>query len=193
VEAAGLPIRVVGGDPRNLKVTTPGDLSLLGAVLGGGVRVGYGVDVHPFAAGRRLWLGGVEIPSDLGLAGHSDADVVLHAVTDAILGGCAAGDIGEHFPPSDERWRDAPSALFVAHAVKLAAERGLRVVHCDVTVLAERPRIGPHREAIAANLAELLSLGRGGVGVKATTCEGLGFVGRAEGLMATAVVTLDWR
>ncbi|MEW6337535.1 MAG: 2-C-methyl-D-erythritol 4-phosphate cytidylyltransferase [Acidobacteriota bacterium] len=193
VEAAGLPIRVVGGDPRNLKVTTPGDLSLLGAVLGGGVRVGYGVDVHPFAAGRRLWLGGVEIPSDLGLAGHSDADAVLHAVTDAILGGCAAGDIGEHFPPSDERWRDAPSALFVAHAVKLAAERGLRVVHCDVTVLAERPRIGPHREAIAANLAELLSLGRGGVGVKATTCEGLGFVGRAEGLMATAVVTLDWR
>jgi 2-C-methyl-D-erythritol 4-phosphate cytidylyltransferase/2-C-methyl-D-erythritol 2,4-cyclodiphosphate synthase len=193
VEASGQPVRAVTGDPRNVKVTTEGDLPMLGAVLGGGVKVGFGVDVHPFAAGRRLWLGGIEIPSEVGLAGHSDADAVLHAVTDAILGGCAAGDIGEHFPPSDERWRDAPSALFVRRALELAAERGLKVTHCDVTVLAERPRIGPHREAIAASLASLLSLERGDIGVKATTCEGLGFVGRAEGLMATAVVTLDWR
>jgi len=191
VEASGAAVRTVAGDPRNVKVTRPEDLDVLRGVFPRSTRVGQGVDVHRFAAGRPLWLCGVEIPSELGLAGHSDADAPLHAVTDAILGAIAAGDIGDHFPPGEERWRDARSELFVRHAVTLAAAAGLVPAHCDVTILAERPRISPHRVAMRSRLAELLGLGMERVSVKATTCEGLGFVGRGEGLTATAVVTLE--
>jgi 2-C-methyl-D-erythritol 4-phosphate cytidylyltransferase / 2-C-methyl-D-erythritol 2,4-cyclodiphosphate synthase len=191
VESIGGRVEAVTGDARNIKVTQPEDLDLLSAAFPRRVRVGQGVDVHPFAAGRAMWLCGVELPGEIGLAGHSDADVALHAVTDAILGACAAGDIGVHFPPSDPRWKGSASALFVAHAVRLAAERGMRVTHCDLTLLAEQPRISPHREAMRARLAELLDLGPEDVGLKATTCEGLGFVGRREGVVAMAMVTLE--
>jgi 2-C-methyl-D-erythritol 4-phosphate cytidylyltransferase/2-C-methyl-D-erythritol 2,4-cyclodiphosphate synthase len=191
VEAAGLPVRAVPGDPRNVKVTTPGDLEALRAVFPRAVRVGQGFDVHPFAADRPLWLCGVRLEGEAGLAGHSDADVVLHAVTDAILGACAAGDIGIHFPPSDTRWRDAASEVFVRRAIALAAERGFRLVHCDVTVLAERPRLTPHRPRLLERLAAIVELPVEEVGLKATTCEGLGFVGRGEGIAASALVTLE--
>jgi 2-C-methyl-D-erythritol 4-phosphate cytidylyltransferase / 2-C-methyl-D-erythritol 2,4-cyclodiphosphate synthase len=191
VEAGGGRVVAVPGDPRNVKVTRREDLDALRGVFPARTRVGQGVDVHPLVAGRALWLCGVEVPSEVGLAGHSDADAPLHAITDAILGAAGAGDIGEHFPPSDERWRGAPSEIFVRRAVELAAVAGLVPVHCDVTILAERPRIAPHRDAMRARLAELLGLPLAEVAVKATTCEGLGFVGRREGLVAMAVVTLE--
>lgn len=191
VETTGGRVEAVTGDARNVKVTRPEDLELVAGVFPRRVRVGQGVDVHPFAEGRTMWLCGVELPGETGLAGHSDADAALHAVTDAILGACGAGDIGQHFPPSDERWRGVSSAVFVRHAVELAAARGWRVAHCDLSILAERPRIGPHREAMRARLAELLAVPEGDIGLKATTCEGMGFVGRREGLVAMAVVTLE--
>ncbi len=191
IEAAGGMVKAVPGDPRNLKVTRPGDLALLSGLFGAGTRVGQGIDVHPFARGRRLWLCGVEIPGEEGLAGHSDADVALHAVTDAILGACGAGDIGQHFPPSEERWRGEPSSTFVHNALALAQERGFRLVNCDVTVLADRPRVAPFRERMTRRLAELLGLPVDRVNLKATTCEGLGFVGRNEGIVAMAVATLE--
>jgi 2-C-methyl-D-erythritol 4-phosphate cytidylyltransferase/2-C-methyl-D-erythritol 2,4-cyclodiphosphate synthase len=191
IENLGGTVRAVAGDPRNVKVTHREDLRILEGALSSAVRLGQGLDVHPFQPGRRLVLCGVELPTEFGLAGHSDADVALHAVTDAILGACGQDDIGHHFPPSDPRWRDADSAQFLRYAVDLAAERGFHVVHCDVTILAERPRIAPHREAMRGRLAELLGVGRDSANVKATTCEGLGFIGRGEGIMATAVVTLE--
>ncbi len=191
VEAAGGRVTAVPGDPRNVKVTRPEDLGSLRGVFPQRTRVGQGVDVHPFAPGRALWLCGLELPAEVGLAGHSDADAPLHAVTDAILGAVGAGDIGEHFPPGDERWRDARSEVFVRHALQLAALAGYAVAHCDVTILAERPRISPHRGAMRARLAGLLELPVGEVSVKATTCEGLGFVGRGDGIVAMAVVTLE--
>lgn len=190
VEGAGLAVHAVPGDPRNVKVTSRGDLGVLASVFPRSIRVGQGIDVHPFQEGRRLVLCGVEIP-ETGLSGHSDADVALHAVTDAILGGCGCGDIGEHFPPSEPRWRDADSAQFVRHAIRLASERGFVIVHCDVTILAERPRIAPSREAMRARLAELLGVEAESANIKATTFEGLGSIGRGEGIMATAVVTLE--
>ena len=191
VERQGGKVMAVAGDPRNVKITHPEDLEVVSAALGGRVRVGQGVDVHPVAAGRRLFLCGVEFPGETGLAGHSDADVALHAVTDAILGACGAGDIGEHFPPSEERWRNAPSHLFVERAVELAAKRGWRVAACDVTLLAEAPRIAPHRAAMRARLAQLLAVTEEQVNLKATTSEGLGFVGRGEGIVALSIVTLE--
>lgn len=191
VESLGQPVEAVSGDPRNLKVTRPEDLSLLAGVFPREVRVGQGIDVHPFQAGRPLWLCGIEFPGEVGLAGHSDADAVLHAVTDAILGACGAGDIGQHFPPTDPKWRDAASELFVRHGLAIAAASGWRVANCDVTVLAEQPRVAPYRAAMRDCLAALLGLPPDAVSVKATTCEGLGFVGRREGIMATAVVTVE--
>jgi len=193
VEAAGFPVRGVPGDPRNLKVTSPADLELLAGMFRSEVRVGQGVDVHPFAAGRRLVLSGVEIADEMGLSGHSDADVALHAVADAILGAAGCGDIGQHFPPTEEQWRDAPSTVFVQRAVALAGERGFAVVCCDVTILAERPRIAPYRQRMTAALAAALGVDESRVNVKATTTERLGFVGRGEGIAALATVTLERR
>jgi 2-C-methyl-D-erythritol 2,4-cyclodiphosphate synthase len=151
-------------------------------------RTGIGIDSHAFAPGRRLVLGGVEIPHDRGLAGHSDADVLAHAVTDALLGAAGLGDIGGHFPDTDAAWKDADSMALLRRVVALVAGGGWAVEHVDATVMMERPRLAPHREAIAASLAA--ALGGGSVNVKATTGEGMGFVGRGEGVAALAVATL---
>ncbi|MGD1147284.1 MAG: 2-C-methyl-D-erythritol 2,4-cyclodiphosphate synthase [Thermoanaerobaculaceae bacterium] len=191
VERQGGAVVAVPGDTRNVKVTHPDDLAVVAGVFPRRTRVGQGVDVHPFAVGRPLWLCGILLPGETGLAGHSDSDAALHAVTDAILGACGCGDIGEHFPPSEERWRDAPSELFVRHAITLASHQGWCVAGCDLTLLAEAPRIAPHRSAMRARLAELLGLAPDEVNVKATTCEGMGFVGRKEGVVAFALVTLE--
>jgi 2-C-methyl-D-erythritol 4-phosphate cytidylyltransferase/2-C-methyl-D-erythritol 2,4-cyclodiphosphate synthase len=191
IEANRGKVMAVPGDTRNIKVTQPEDIGALAEVFPHQVRVGQGFDVHPFAPGRKLWLCGVEIPAEDGLAGHSDADVALHAVTDAVLGACGAGDIGQHFPPSEDKWRGASSNQFVQFATQLAAKRGLAVVNCDLTLLAEKPRIGPYRELMRARLAEILGISADDVNIKATTCEGLGFVGRREGIVATAVVSLE--
>lgn len=154
------------------------------------VRVGQGFDVHRLARGRKLVLCGVEIEHDVGLDGHSDADVALHAVTDALLGAVAAGDLGEHFPATDPRWRDAPSRRFVAHAMAVVADRGYTITNCDLTLIGDRPRISLVRAALRDSLAEILGLATDRVSVKATTTEGLGFAGRGEGLAALAVVTV---
>lgn len=154
------------------------------------IRVGVGFDVHRFEAGRRLVLGGVEIPFEKGLAGHSDADVLVHAICDAILGAAALGDIGYHFPDSDPRWRGADSMIFLRGAVALAAAQGFRPNNVDAVVVAERPRLSPHTGRMRARLAEALGLAEGAVSVKATTSERLGFTGREEGIAAQAVCTL---
>nr|WP_166176572.1 bifunctional 2-C-methyl-D-erythritol 4-phosphate cytidylyltransferase/2-C-methyl-D-erythritol 2,4-cyclodiphosphate synthase [Altererythrobacter segetis] len=184
--AAGLEVALVEGDERLRKLTFAADFRT-GAAM---VRIGIGYDVHRLAAGEELWLCGVRIPHGQGLAGHSDADVGLHAVVDAILGACAQGDIGEHFPPSDPRWKDAPSKEFIAHAADLADKAGYRVGNVDVTLICEAPRIAPHREAMRRKLAGLLGVDLTQVSVKATTTERLGFAGRGEGIAAQAVATL---
>jgi 2-C-methyl-D-erythritol 4-phosphate cytidylyltransferase/2-C-methyl-D-erythritol 2,4-cyclodiphosphate synthase len=192
-ELAGLHIREVAGEEDNLKITTPEDFARaemqLRARLGES-RIGMGYDVHKFIAGDHVWLCGIRVPHDHALEGHSDADAGLHALTDAILGAIGEGDIGVHFPPSDERWRDAPSWKFLDHAANLARRKGGAIVHCDVTIICERPKIGPHREAMRARIAEILSLDVSRVSIKATTTEGLGFTGRQEGLAAQAVATV---
>lgn len=153
-------------------------------------QVGFGYDVHPFAKGRRLVLGGVEIPSDRGLAGHSDADVLLHAIADALLGGAGLDDIGTHFPPSDDRWRDADSRNLLAQVGKLL-EPGWRIVHIDTTVITEHPTIASYREAMRAIIAETLGIQHRQINIKGKTNEHLGFIGRQEGICAIAVATLD--
>jgi len=155
------------------------------------MRVGTGYDSHRFSAGRRLVLGGVVIPHELGLDGHSDADAVAHAVTDAILGAAALGDIGTHFPPGDPRWRDADSIELLRDAVQLLEERNYQVVNVDVTVICEAPRIGPHVAAMRARLAEAMGIGPQHVSVKGTTNEGMGWIGRGEGIAAMAVALID--
>ena len=157
-----------------------------------GIRIGQGFDVHRFNAGRPLKLCGHTIPGEPGLEGHSDADVGLHAVTDAILGALAQGDMGDHFPDSDSRWGEADSASFISRAIEIAATGGFALVNCDLTFIGERPRIAPHRESLRASLAKVLGVPLSTVSVKATTTEGLGFVGRTEGLAAMAVVLLAW-
>lgn len=154
------------------------------------VRVGMGFDVHRLEAGEELWLGGIRVPHDKGLAGHSDADVALHALVDALLGAIAAGDIGTHFPPSDERWKGAASSAFVEHAAQLVIEAGYAIGNVDLTIICEAPKIGPHRDAIRARIAELLATPVETVSVKATTTERLGFTGRGEGIAAQAVATV---
>jgi 2-C-methyl-D-erythritol 4-phosphate cytidylyltransferase/2-C-methyl-D-erythritol 2,4-cyclodiphosphate synthase len=185
--AAGLAVALVEGDERLRKLTFATDFDMGAAAM---LRVGTGYDVHRLVEGEELWLCGIRVPYDKGLAGHSDADVGLHAVVDAILGACALGDIGQHFPPSDPQWKSAPSAKFVAHAVALAAESGLRIGNVDLTLICEAPRIGPHREAMRGKLAELLGVDTSQVSVKATTTERLGFTGRGEGIAAQASATL---
>ncbi|HKG27293.1 MAG TPA: 2-C-methyl-D-erythritol 2,4-cyclodiphosphate synthase [Thermomicrobiales bacterium] len=154
------------------------------------VRTGIGYDAHRFQLGRRLVLGGVEIAHPSGLAGHSDADVVLHAIVDALLGAAALGDIGHHFPPSDPAWRNADSRLFLAHAAALVRNAGFEILNVDTTVIAEEPRIGPHAQAMRRAIADTLGVGEDAVSVKATTNEGMGFVGRGEGIAAIAVATI---
>ena len=192
-ELAGLCVSVVEGSPRNLKITTPEDVAMAQVELAGAmeIRTGQGFDVHRFTAGDHVWLGGVRIPHTASLEGHSDADVALHALTDAILGAIADGDIGQHFPPSDPQWKGASSDRFLADAARRAREKGARIINVDVTVLAEAPRIGPHRAAMQARIADILGLGPGRVGIKATTTEGLGFTGRREGIAALAQATLE--
>jgi 2-C-methyl-D-erythritol 2,4-cyclodiphosphate synthase len=155
--------------------------------------VGIGYDSHRLAAGRRLVIGGVEIPHERGLEGHSDADVLAHAITDALLGAAGLGDIGEHFPDTDERWRDANSLELLTAVVGMVAAGGLRIVNVDCTVLMEQPKLAPHRQAIRARLAQTLGLQERRVNVKASTGEGIGFVGRGEGVAALAVASLDYR
>lgn len=199
-EWAGLPVVVFAGDLRNRKITQPADLIEADRAFGTPdrstpmtqyvTRLGTGFDVHAFTEGDHVWLGGVRIPADRGVLAHSDGDVALHALTDALLGAIADGDIGTHFPPSDERWRGAASDQFLAHAVSLVRARGGRIDHLDITVLAEAPRIGQHREAIRARIAEIAGVPLTSVSIKATTTEKLGFVGRAEGLAAQAAATV---
>jgi len=189
LRAAGGDIALVDGDERLKKLTFAEDfVSDTPPALP--VRVGMGYDVHRLAAGEELWLCGIKVEHDKGLAGHSDADVGLHAVVDAILGAVAQGDIGQHFPPSDPQWKGAPSARFVEHAVKLAGEAGYAVGNVDLTLICEAPKIGPHRDAMREMLAELLGVELGSVSVKATTTERLGFTGRGEGIAAQAVATM---
>ncbi len=187
---AGIKVEAVAGDETNLKVTTEKDFTLAETLLGGNTVTAMGFDAHRFSPGDHVWLCGVKIPHDHGLTGHSDADAGLHALTDAVLGCIGAGDIGQHFPPGDERWRGAPSWKFLDHAARLVAEKGGRILHCDVTLICERPKIGPHREAMRARIAGILGLGIGEVSVKATTTEGMGYTGRGEGLAAQAVATV---
>ena len=192
-EAAGLAPLIVAGSEDNLKVTTAGDLAAAERLLASrqaDIRVGQGFDVHPFGPGDRVWICGVAIPHEAGLSGHSDADVGLHAVTDAVLGAIAAGDIGMHFPPSDPRWRGAASEHFLRHAAALVAARGGSIAAIDVTIICERPKIGPHRAAMIERIAEILAIAPERIGVKATTTEKLGFTGRGEGVVAQAVATL---
>ena len=192
-EAAGIEPLLVEGSENNLKVTTPDDLAAaerLFAARQGEVRVGLGLDVHSFAPDGKLVICGVEIPHGAGLAGHSDADVGLHALTDAVLGAIGAGDIGQHFPPSDPRWRGAASDQFLRHAAELVGARGGAIAHVDVTIICERPRIGPHRAAMIERVAQILGIGADRVSVKATTTDRLGFTGRGEGIAAQAVATL---
>jgi 2-C-methyl-D-erythritol 4-phosphate cytidylyltransferase/2-C-methyl-D-erythritol 2,4-cyclodiphosphate synthase len=183
--AAGLAVALVEGDERLRKMTFAEDF-----MIPTYPRIGTGFDVHRLAEGEELWLCGVRIAHDKGLAGHSDADVALHAVVDAILGACGAGDIGQHFPPSHPQWRGAASSRFVEHAVSLAGAVGFDVGNVDVTLICEAPRLGGHRDAMRARLAELLGCEIAAVNVKATTTEGLGFTGRGEGIAAQAVATL---
>ena len=193
VERAGGKVALVAGDPMLMKLTYPEDF-LMAETLAGAqriVRTGFGVDAHRFGPGDAVWLGGVQIPHDQGLVGHSDADCGLHALTDAVLGAIAMGDIGDHFPPSDPRWKGASSDLFLLHAVGLAMARGASILNADLTLICERPKIGPHRDAMRTRIAELLGLPIDRVSVKATTTEGMGFTGRAEGLMAQAVVSVE--
>lgn len=191
-EAAGIAVRLVPGAEENLKVTTPEDLARAAAILGASLtpRVGTGFDVHRFAPDRALMLCGVRVPHSLGLAGHSDADVGIHALCDAIYGALAEGDIGTQFPPSDAVWKDADSALFLQHASQRVAARGGWIVHADVTLICERPKIAPHAAAMRERLAALMGIASGAVSVKATTTERLGFTGRGEGIAAQAAVTV---
>lgn len=196
-EWAGLKVTVFEGESGNVKITNPEDfaraeMERFSAL--GDVRTGTGIDVHAFGPGDHVWLGGLKIPHNQMLTGHSDADVVLHALVDAILGALADGDIGSHFPPSDPKWKGAASDQFLAFAVERVKARGGQIAHLDVTVVCEAPKIGPHRDAIRAKIAELAGLPLTRVAVKATTSEQLGFTGRREGILAhaTATVRLPW-
>jgi 2-C-methyl-D-erythritol 4-phosphate cytidylyltransferase/2-C-methyl-D-erythritol 2,4-cyclodiphosphate synthase len=197
-EWAGLKVATFEGEAGNVKLTTAEDFTRAQAAQIAAlsdVRTGFGFDVHQFADGDHVWLGGVRIPHERGVTGHSDADVALHALVDALLGALAEGDIGVHFPPSDPQWRGASSDRFLAFAVERVQARGGRIAHLDVTVVCEVPRIGPHRDAMRARIAEIAGLAIERVAVKATTSERLGFTGRGEGIVAfaNATVRLPWR
>jgi 2-C-methyl-D-erythritol 4-phosphate cytidylyltransferase/2-C-methyl-D-erythritol 2,4-cyclodiphosphate synthase len=184
--AAGLEVALVEGDETLRKLTFAEDFMENRPAI----RVGTGYDVHRLAPGEELWLGGVKIEHELGLAGHSDADVAIHALVDALLGAVGAGDIGQHFPPSDPQWRGAPSSEFLARAVALVGEAGYQIGNADLTIVCEMPRIGPHRDAMRAKLAALMGVDISAVSIKATTTERLGFTGRGEGIAAQAIASV---
>lgn len=190
--AAGLDVAIVAGDEANLKITTPDDFARLETQLRGrmDIRLGNGFDVHAFEPGDHVTLCGIRIPHDRALRGHSDADVGMHAVTDALYGALAQGDIGRHFPPSEARWKNADSAIFLRHAVDLASEMGFAIANIDCTLICEHPRIGPHAAAMSARMAEITGIAPDRISVKATTSEKLGFTGRAEGIAAIATAAL---
>jgi 2-C-methyl-D-erythritol 4-phosphate cytidylyltransferase/2-C-methyl-D-erythritol 2,4-cyclodiphosphate synthase len=198
LEAAGLSVRIVPGDENNLKVTTQEDLRRMEELMSPhqsgrtlpDIRTGSGYDVHRIGPGDGVTLCGVNIACDMSLVGHSDADVALHAVTDALLGAIAKGDIGSHFPPSDPQWRGASSDRFLRHAVELMRTDGYALGNIDLTIICERPKVGPHRDTMRAKLAEICGIAVERVSVKATTTERLGFTGRGEGIAAEAVVTV---
>lgn len=192
MRGAGLDVARVAGDEMAMKLTEPDDFARAEALLAAAYvsRVGTGFDVHRFGAGDHVMLGGLRIAHDHSVIAHSDGDVALHALTDALLGAAGLGDIGEHFPPTDERWRGAASDAFLMHAARLIRDAGGLIDHVDVTIIAERPRIGPHRDAMRASVARILGLAGRAVSIKATTTEGLGFTGRAEGIAAQAVATI---
>jgi len=198
VEWAGLRVTVFDGEQGNIKMTTPEDFARIEreAQMGSGdVRTGIGYDIHAFDdGGDHVWLGGVKIPNGRKLQGHSDADVALHALTDAVLGALADGDIGVHFPPSDEKWRGASSDRFLAFAVERVKSRGGAVSHLDVAIVCEAPKVNPHRDAMRARIAEIAGVTIDRVGVKATTNEKLGAIGNGEGIAAyaTATIRLPW-
>ena len=193
LELAGRPVALVPGDPMLMKLTFPEDFDMAERLASGQrlSRTGLGYDAHRFGPGEEVWLCGVQIPHDHGLIGHSDADAGLHALTDAILGAIGEGDIGDHFPPSDPQWRGAASDIFLRHAAGLLAARGGRLTHVDVTLICERPKIKPHRQAMRERVAAILDLPLDRVSIKATTTEGMGFTGREEGLAAQAVATVE--
>ena len=193
LERDGGKVVLTRGDPMLMKLTFPEDFAMAERLAGARriVRTGFGIDAHRFGPGDSVWLGGVRLPHSQGLIGHSDADVGLHALTDALLGAIAEGDIGQHFPPSDPLWKDASSDRFLAHAADLARARGGEIASADLTFVCESPKIGPHREAMRGRIAEILNIPIDRVSVKATTTEGMGFTGRAEGLMAQAVVSVE--
>jgi 2-C-methyl-D-erythritol 4-phosphate cytidylyltransferase/2-C-methyl-D-erythritol 2,4-cyclodiphosphate synthase len=202
-EWAGLPVALVEGSETNRKLTTAEDLAMAAkeaaqetAALSAGiadVRTGQGCDVHRFAPGDHVWLCGVKIPHTHALEGHSDADAPLHALTDALLGAIGDGDIGQHFPDTDPRWKGAPSHLFLAEAAARVRAQGAAIANVDLTILCEAPKIAPHRDAMRARIAEVLQIDVARVAVKATTTERLGFTGRREGLAALATATVVWR
>ncbi len=192
-EKAGLSLALLPGEDSNIKITTEADFVRGEAILlnrHGDVRTGQGFDVHAFAEGDHVMLCGVKVPHDQGLAGHSDADVGLHALTDAVLGAIGAGDIGTHFPPTDPQWRGVSSDRFLKHAADLVSAQDGIIAHVDVTLICERPRIGPHRLAMVKRISDILGLNETRVSVKATTTEGLGFTGRREGIAAMATATI---
>ncbi len=190
--AAGIEIAIVPGDPDNLKITRPEDFARAERILGTemDVRLGNGYDVHRFGQGDHVILCGVKIPHDRGLQGHSDADVGMHAVTDAIYGALAQGDIGQHFPPSDPQWKGAASEIFLRHAVDLAGQMGYRISNVDCTLVCEFPKIGPHAQAMRKEMSKIMGLPVEQISVKATTSERLGFTGRSEGIASLATVCL---
>ncbi|RZJ00600.1 MAG: bifunctional 2-C-methyl-D-erythritol 4-phosphate cytidylyltransferase/2-C-methyl-D-erythritol 2,4-cyclodiphosphate synthase [Brevundimonas sp.] len=191
VQRNGGRVRIVEGDARLMKLTYPEDFAMAEALIPRQTRVGQGFDAHRWGPGSSVWLCGVEIPHDQSLIGHSDADAGLHALTDALLGAMGDGDIGDHFPPTDPQWKGAASDLFLIHAVERLHRRGGRLVNVDVTLICERPKVKPHRQAMRERLADLLSLPLDAVSVKATTTEAMGFTGRGEGLAAQAIATID--
>ncbi|KXV25431.1 bifunctional 2-C-methyl-D-erythritol 4-phosphate cytidylyltransferase/2-C-methyl-D-erythritol 2,4-cyclodiphosphate synthase [Gluconobacter japonicus] len=192
LEQGGHPVAIVQGSDNNIKLTVAEDLMRLEGVIDGNLlpRVGLGYDVHAFEEGRKLILCGIEIPHTKGLAGHSDADVGIHTLCDAIYGALAEGDIGRHFPPTDNEWKDMDSARFLVHAGERIRARGGFLVNADITLICERPKIGPHAQAMQERLAELLQVNVSRISVKATTSERLGFTGREEGIAATAAVSI---
>lgn len=187
--AQGQEVRIIDGDEALSKFTFADDFA--GTDMTASIRTGSGFDVHRLVPGEELWLCGVQIAHDKGLSGHSDADVAMHALTDAILGAMAFGDIGDHFPPSDAQWRGASSDRFLAHAMKLALQAGYQLANADVTIICEAPKIGPHKQKMRERLAEIMAVDMGAISVKATTTEMLGFTGRGEGIAAQAVATFE--